>query len=162
MSIIGLAYRINNIFVKMKYKCLFGKRLSYSKFGFRKRFNVFIEKTGHITIGERCFFNNDCSLNCHNEITIGSNCVFGENVKMYDHNHKFRDKDVRIADQGFSSAPITIGNNCWIGTNVVILKGVNIGNHVVIGAGCVIDRDIEDDSIVICASREITIKKMEK
>lgn len=51
--------------------------------------------------------------------------------------------------QGFSSSEISIGDNCWIASNVVILKGVNIGNNVVIGAGCVIYKDIPDHTIVI-------------
>ena len=41
-----------------------------------------------------------------------------------------------------------IGNNCWICTNAVILKGVEIGDNSVIGAGCVIYRDIPANSVV--------------
>lgn len=45
-------------------------------------------------------------------------------------------------------ASIKIGNNCWICTNAVILKGVEIGDNNVIGAGCVIYRDIPANSVV--------------
>lgn len=45
-------------------------------------------------------------------------------------------------------ASIKIGNNCWICTNAVILKGVEIGDNSVIGAGCVIYRDIPANSVV--------------
>ena len=37
--------------------------------------------------------------------------------------------------------------NCWIGANVVILKGVTIGDNVIIGAGAVIHKDIPSNSI---------------
>lgn len=50
-------------------------------------------------------------------------------------------------EQGYTTAPIHICNNYWIGSNVVILKGVNIGDNVVIGAGCVISTDIPSNSI---------------
>lgn len=41
-----------------------------------------------------------------------------------------------------------VGNNCWICTNAVILKGVEIGDNSVIGAGCVIHHDIPANSVV--------------
>lgn len=42
----------------------------------------------------------------------------------------------------------TIGEDCWIGTGAKILKGVNIGNGVVIGANSVVTKDIPDYAIV--------------
>lgn len=41
-----------------------------------------------------------------------------------------------------------IGNNVIVGINVIILPGVRVGNHVVIGAGSVVTKDIPDNSIV--------------
>ena len=49
--------------------------------------------------------------------------------------------------RGYSIAPVKIGG-CWICTNTVILKGVTIGEHSVIGAGCVVSQDIPAYSIV--------------
>lgn len=40
-----------------------------------------------------------------------------------------------------------IGKHVWIGSNVVILKGVTIGDNAVIGAGCVVDRDVPECAI---------------
>lgn len=106
-----------------------------------------MDGNGKVTIGNNVFFNNDCSIVAHNNIIIGNNCIFGENVKIYDHNHRFNRK-MLIKSQGFSSAPITIGENCWIANSVIILKGASIGNNCVIGAGCVIDKIIPDNTIV--------------
>ncbi|MDN0066650.1 DapH/DapD/GlmU-related protein [Bacteroides gallinaceum] len=39
--------------------------------------------------------------------------------------------------------------HCWIGSNVVILKGVTIGNNCVIEAGCVVYKDVPDNSVVM-------------
>lgn len=38
--------------------------------------------------------------------------------------------------------PINVGDNVWIGTNVSVLPGVNIGENTIIGAGCVVNKDI--------------------
>ena len=40
------------------------------------------------------------------------------------------------------AAPIRIGRRVWIGANVVITKGVTIGDNSVIAAGAVVTRDI--------------------
>ena len=42
---------------------------------------------------------------------------------------------------------MTIGDNVWIGGNTVICPGVHIGDHVVIGAGSVVTKDIPDWSV---------------
>ncbi|WP_455667719.1 DapH/DapD/GlmU-related protein [Phocaeicola sp.] len=42
-----------------------------------------------------------------------------------------------------------IGSHCWIDSNVVILKGVTMGDNVVIGAGCVIYKDVPSNTVVM-------------
>lgn len=134
----------------LSLKLQYGDNFQYEKFHFRANFSVLIEKTGKISIGRNCFFNNGCSITALDTITIGNNCIFGENVKIYDHNHCYKDKNILIKDQGFSSAPITINNDCWFGTNVTILKGVTIGSHSVIGTGVIIYKDVPAYSTIIC------------
>ena len=38
--------------------------------------------------------------------------------------------------------------DCWIGSKVIILDGVNIGNHVIVAAGAVVNKDVPDYAIV--------------
>lgn len=141
-------YHINAIIRTLFLKIIYGKKFLISEnVTFRKNFNVIIDGNGKIEIGNNCFFNNYCSLNSMSSIKIGSNCIFGEGVKIYDHNHRFNQKDKLIKNQGYSVSPIEIGNNCWIGSNVIILKGVKIGNNCVIAAGSVIRESLEDNTI---------------
>lgn len=42
-----------------------------------------------------------------------------------------------------------IGKNCFIGNASVILPGVKIGNHVVVGAGSIVTKDIPDGCMVV-------------
>ncbi|MBS6956410.1 MAG: acyltransferase [Enterocloster asparagiformis] len=117
-------------------------------FNFRSGFVMNYAREARITIGDNNFFNNWCSLNVQYKLKIGDNCIFGEGVKIYDHNHKFNKANVPVFEQGFSCKCVEIGNNCWIGSNVIILAGAKIGDNVVIGAGCTIDRTIESNRIV--------------
>lgn len=149
MTLLKIIFHLISMIKKMLYKLIFREKVKFGKgFTFRKGFSISIEEKGVIEIGEEVFFNNYCSLNALDNIKIGDNCIFGSNVKIYDHNHRFKNKEKKIMDQGYTKAPVKIGRDCWIGSNVTILKGVTIGNNVIIGAGCVIDKDIPDDNIV--------------
>lgn len=105
-------------------------------------------ENGLLKFSSGIFINNGCSFNCLKSIEIGENTIFGEGVKLYDHNHRYGDASLNIKEQGFNIAPIKIGNNCWIGSDVIILKGVTIGDNSIIGAGCLIYNDIPPNSIV--------------
>lgn len=124
---------------------------------FRAGFHAVCEDEGHIIIGKNVFFNNYCTVCALNEITIGDGTIFGENVKIYDHNHIYSNPDMLIKHQGYTSAPIHIGKHCWIGSNVTILKGVTIGDNSVIGAGCVVYKDVPEQTVLI--NRQDIIEK---
>lgn len=46
-----------------------------------------------------------------------------------------------------SSGEVEIGNNIYFGTNVIILKGVTIGDNCIIGAGSIVNRNIPANSV---------------
>lgn len=134
---------------KRFYKLIYGKKLKIGRsVTWRNNFTVMIAETGMVEIGDNCFFNNGCSINANELVRIGQGTLFGENVKIYDHNHRFRDSNKSIKQQGFSNGEVIIGNHCWIGSNVVILKGSKIGDNCVIGAGCIVSGVVESNSLL--------------
>ena len=42
-----------------------------------------------------------------------------------------------------------IGKNCFLGANCIILPGVKVGDHVVVGTGSVVTHDVPSHSIVV-------------
>jgi galactoside O-acetyltransferase len=44
--------------------------------------------------------------------------------------------------------PVTIESKAWIGFNVIILKGVTIGEGAIVGAGSVVTKDVPPYTIV--------------
>ena len=44
--------------------------------------------------------------------------------------------------RGFDGADVQIGTNVWIGCHVVVLPGVTIGDHAIIGAGAVVTKTV--------------------
>jgi acetyltransferase-like isoleucine patch superfamily enzyme len=57
--------------------------------------------------------------------------------------------------RAFRSAPVVIEDNCWLGVNAVILKGVRIGHHAIVGANAVVTKDVEPHSIVAGAPARV-------
>ena len=100
-----------------------------------------------LSIGDDCYFNNNCFIGTRNKIIIGNHCVFGPGVSVIDNNHRF-EKENGIACNQYNDGEVVIGNNCWLGANVTILKDTHIGDGCIIGAGCVIKQDIPSNSIV--------------
>ncbi|MEN9918738.1 MAG: hypothetical protein RL662_1174 [Bacteroidota bacterium] len=82
-------------------------------------------------------------------VQIGNKVNFAQNIVVSGLNHNFADISIPIADQGVATKPVVIKDNVWIGANAVILPGVNIGEHVVIGAGSVVSRDVPAYSVVV-------------
>lgn len=141
--------KLQSIYRIFKLKSLYKNRINIGKrVGILKGVNIIVGKKGRLKIKSGCFFNNYCSINCLGNIVIDEDCIFGEGVKLYDHNHKYRNNDERIKEQGFTIGSINIGKNCWIGSNVVILNNVTIGDNVVIGANCLIYKSIPSNCIV--------------
>ena len=107
-----------------------------------------IGNNAKVEIGDNCFFNNDCSINSNSYVKIGGGSLFGENVKIYDHNHRFSNFDVSIKEQGFSIGKVVVGKHCWIGSNAVLLKGTEIGDNCVIGAGVIVNGKVPEGTII--------------
>lgn len=82
-------------------------------------------------------------------VTISDNVNIGQNVTISGLNHNYEDPCKTISEQGVGTSPIKIENDVWIGANSVVLPGIQIGNHCVIGAGSVITKDIPPYSVVV-------------
>lgn len=98
----------------------------------------------NIHVGKNVFINAGCQFQDQGGITIGDDTLIGHNVVLATLNHGFepaRRKDLL-------PAPIVIGRKVWIGSNATVLPGVTIGDHSIVAAGAVVNRDVPPDVIV--------------
>ena len=102
------------------------------------------EQGASLTIGNRVFFNHNCSITSHMSISIGDDSNFANNVVIVDHNHNIGSKGLK---EGFTSKEVSIGKNVWIGANATILQGVTIGDGAVIAAGAVVTKNVPNYEI---------------
>ena len=98
----------------------------------------------NITVGEGVFINACCHFQDHGGVTIGDGCQIGHNVVFATLNHGLAPEE----RQTTYPAPIILGRNVWVGSNATILQGVTIGDNAVIGAGAVVTKDVEANTIV--------------
>lgn len=94
----------------------------------------------NIEIGNDFYMNHDCILLDCAKITFGHHVFVAPRCNFFTAGHPIS-PSLRSAGVEFAK-PIHVGNHVWIGGNVTILPGVNIGDHVVIGAGAVVNKDI--------------------
>ena len=98
------------------------------------------------------FFGDDFYLNagCHllGEISFGDHVMIGPKTIIWGRDHGM-DVGAPMKHQPHIKAPIKIGNDVWIAANVTILKGVNIGDGAIIGAGSVVTRDIPEYAVAV-------------
>lgn len=82
------------------------------------------------------------------EIVIGDSVLCGANTLITDFDwHPIEPKDRLIRSGKSQSKPIFIKNNVWLGLDVVVLKGVTIGENSIIGAHSVVVKDIPPNVI---------------
>lgn len=90
------------------------------------------------------------------KIVIGKNCWVAQNVGFITANH-----DPIQPTRHLPGKNIVIGDDCWIGMNSVILPGVELGNHTVVGAGSVVTKSFPDGYCVIGGNPAKVIRKLD-
>lgn len=94
-----------------------------------------------IAIGDTVFIGTNCEFNINEGITIGNDSLIASGCKFIDHDHGTAIGEPMYQQFG-SRAKILIGKDVWLGCNVIVLKGVNIGDGAIIAAGAVVTKSI--------------------
>ncbi len=80
--------------------------------------------------------------------SIGDHVTLGQMVSMLDHDHRYKMVDGQLILDGYNTAPIKLGSNIWIGDKCTILKGVTIGDNVVVGANTLVHKDVPSGVVI--------------
>lgn len=87
----------------------------------------FLAKGGRIVIGK------------HPQIAMGAGFVAA--------NHDFDDISKLVSGQ-----EVVLGDECWVGMNAVILPGVHLGPHTMVGAGSIVTKSFPEGHCVIAGN----------
>ncbi|MEL6916034.1 MAG: sugar O-acetyltransferase [Pseudomonadota bacterium] len=100
----------------------------------------FVDYGTNIHLGDDVFFNYGCTVLDVCPVTVGDRTQIGPMCQLLAADHP-RDAESRASFLELGK-PITIGADVWIGGGALILPGVTIGDHAIIGAGAVVTRDV--------------------
>lgn len=140
---------------------------------------VFETEKGAITIGNNVYIGG-ATLISRNKIEIEDNVTMAWDITIYDHNSHSINWNERKNDNiqcyndyvnqsgninvnkdwsNVVSKPIKICSKVWIGFDVLILKGVTIGEGAVIGARSVVTKDVAPWTVV-AGNPAVEVKKL--
>lgn len=108
-----------------------------------------------VHIGKYCFIGHHVLFDdlYPENIYIGDGTTITTGTKILTHFYSPKIK-------GYEVGEVRIGKHCFIGLDVLIVKPVTIGDHVVVGGGGVITKDLPSHSI--CAGVPCKVIKLKE
>lgn len=113
--------------------------------------NVSLSMPSVVMQPEKMFVGDDVAIGFFVHIWAGGGVTIGNRVMIASHcalttlTHDYMAEDMTST---IIAKPICIEDDVWIGAHSVILPGVTIGSHSVVGAGSVVTKNVECGSIV--------------
>jgi acetyltransferase-like isoleucine patch superfamily enzyme len=108
------------------------------------------EGDGIIKLGKKVWINDGVMIFSRVSINIGEHSMIGDQVIIYDSNCHYVNPETPPIEKS-----VTIGRNVWIGSRAIVLPGVSIGDHAVIGAGSVVTKDIPARCVAVGNSAKV-------
>tara|TARA_A100001388_G_C28640132_1_gene436664 strand:+ start:370 stop:867 length:498 start_codon:yes stop_codon:yes gene_type:complete len=101
--------------------------------------DVYIDR--YVKIGDRCKIQNGVYI--YNGVIIEDDVFVGPNVSFTN------DKVPRAFNHNWKILKTHIANGASIGANSTIICGVNIGEYSMVGAGCIVTKDVPPYTLVL-------------
>ena len=116
---------------------------------FRRGFRAEVSGKGRVTIGAGCVFTYSVLIQCSTTIDIGERCQFGQTTILLDGQHRFRDLDRPMLEQGYDFNPLRIHDDAVVTTKCTIMA--NIGRRAFVGANSVVTRPVPAYTVAVGA-----------
>ena len=103
-------------------------------------------------VGRGVFINFGCTFLDRGGITLEDDVFIGPKVQLITENHP-EPPSVR---RNVFTKPIVIKRGAWIGAGAIVLPGVTVGKHSIVGAGAVVTKDVPDNAIAVGNPARVT------
>jgi acetyltransferase-like isoleucine patch superfamily enzyme len=103
------------------------------------RMAIWVGPGGRLTLGDRVGLSNS-TIVCMSAVSIADDVFLGGGSRIYDTDfHSVRASERgRPGNPGTRTAPVTIGRRVFVGGHSILLKGIEVGEESVVGAGSVV------------------------
>lgn len=117
-----------------------------------------------ISLGNNVNINSNVSLLARGKIKIGNNVTLSLDSKVittgYDTSNWENDA---LNKRVHKNNDVFINDGAWVGAGAIILPGVNIkGKGVIVGAGAVVTKDINEDFVLVAGNPARVIKRINR
>lgn len=132
-----------------------------SKLGFGERTNIYDSSLviGEVKIGSDCWVGPYTILDGSGELEIGNYTTISAGVHIYTHDNL--KSTLSSGKFPIERKKVIIGNNTYLAPNVIVSKGVVLGNFCVAAAGSFVNKSFADFSIIAgVPAKQIGIVKM--
>lgn len=103
---------------------------------------ITVVRGNSVKIGKNVVVMNNALFMAAGGITIEDDVLVAANAQLISNNHDLHDHAV------LTCKPVHLKRNCWIGAGATILPGVTVGENAVVGAGAVVTKDVEGNTVV--------------
>ncbi len=108
-------------------------------------------------IFQRLFgFAPDIYMNAVDRIHLGEGVLLGPGCCIVTARH-----DLQEPLRGLPHEDVYIGDRSWIGAHAVILPGVRLGPHTIVGAGAVVTKSFPEGHVVLVGTPAKVLRKLD-
>jgi acetyltransferase-like isoleucine patch superfamily enzyme len=118
-------------------------------------FAMILTYGGRIEIGDRSSVNPFTIVYGHGGTRIGTGVRIAAHSVIIPANHRIGTEERPVHESGVHAQGIEIGDHVWIGAGCRILDGVNIGRHTVVGAGSVVTQSLPENATAVGAPARV-------
>lgn len=123
--------------------------------------NVYLLNVNELVVGTNVSIHPQCYIECFGSIEIGDDVSIAHNTTIMSVEHKYTDENLSIKYQGIEKVKTSIRSNVWIGAKAIILAGVTVMSGSIVGAGAVVTKDVDENTIVVGNPAHVLKKRVE-
>ena len=103
---------------------------------------------GEVRIGAKTVVGQECTISAFQHVSIGRECIVADRVMLIDFDHGVSEVERPVRLQGIYKRDVRIGHNVWIGYGACFLRGVTVGDNVIVGTSTVVTADVPANAVV--------------
>jgi len=95
-----------------------------------------------VKIGREGLICTGTRINCNYPVNIGNHVGIGQNVRIWTHGYFLH----RLKGGPYNVGSVKIGDDVWLIEGSVVMPGIEIGNHAIIGTNSIVNKNVPPGS----------------